>query len=429
MLAAALAAAFLLLPVAAASALPVAHIEIIGEGSGEVVGVPGPTGGSPEFIECKYNGETEEQTGVCEAEAGEDEAIGLVGINVEHRELGGSEFGGWTIVEGVELGGSCSAFSKGCGVLSFGTPIRIKAAFETGGVVKFHLLAKKIGTGHGTVTSSPAGIDCFPGCGSEGAEFLDGSVVMLHAAADADSTFDGWTGCDAEPGGDCEVTMSEAREVEAEFNEVPQATLTLVKGGHAEGGTVTSSPAGIDCGPACEAEAAEFDEGETVTLTAAAEEGYVFAGWLGCKYVSAGVCEVTANGPLTEVTAVFVKDGEGVSVTPEPPGENCPNGGIKVASASGAEYVCNGEDGEVTVTCKVKGRKIECVVRTADERGHRKHHRLRWWLMHGGHAYAHGSAAVRHGYARVRLNAGHLPKGRYVLRVRGRGRGARILLG
>ncbi len=56
------------------------------------------------------------------------------------------------------------------------------------------------------------------------------------------------------------------------------APLTLKKAGSGAG-AVTSSPAGIDCGSACAEETAEFEEGETVTLTESAESGSEFTGW------------------------------------------------------------------------------------------------------------------------------------------------------
>ena len=216
--------ALVLLPVASASALPEGHIEIEGDGSGEVVGVSDPTGGNPR-IACAWNGETQEQTGICDAEAGE--LAGLVGLAVEYRELGGSEFGGWTIEEGFEVGGSCSGFYIECGVLSTGTPIRIKAVFATGGIVTYRLTAKKVGTGDGHVASDPPGINCIPECGAEGGDFLQGQTVVVTATPDADSAFVGWSRCDAEPTpGQCEVTMNETREVEADFEELPLVPVT-----------------------------------------------------------------------------------------------------------------------------------------------------------------------------------------------------------
>jgi hypothetical protein len=54
-------------------------------------------------------------------------------------------------------------------------------------------------------------------------------------------------------------------------------TLTVTKDGSGSG-SVTSSPAGIDCGSAC---SAQFDDGTQVTLTAAADSGSTFTGWSG----------------------------------------------------------------------------------------------------------------------------------------------------
>ncbi len=69
------------------------------------------------------------------------------------------------------------------------------------------------------------------------------------------------------------------------------ATLTVVKGGSGIG-TVTSSPDGILCGPACQA---RFEQGTQVTLTATPAGGSYFSGWGGdCV---GGV--VTMSGPRT----------------------------------------------------------------------------------------------------------------------------------
>ena len=122
--------------------------------------------------------------------------------------------------------------------------------------------------------------------------------------ADAGSAFGAWEvkegtlaiGCNPLQEGFCAV-FSPPIKIKASF--VPAAPLTLIKGGYAQGGTVTSKPGGIDCDTACEEETAEFPEGEPVTLTAKAAAGYVFAGWLGCKHISAspkeGKCEVTVK--------------------------------------------------------------------------------------------------------------------------------------
>jgi hypothetical protein len=79
------------------------------------------------------------------------------------------------------------------------------------------------------------------------------------------------------------------------------ASLTVTKFGTGSG-TVTSGPAGISCGATC---TANFNAGATVTLTAAAAGGSVFAGWTGAGCSGTGTCVVTMGG-ATAVTATFV---------------------------------------------------------------------------------------------------------------------------
>jgi hypothetical protein len=80
-------------------------------------------------------------------------------------------------------------------------------------------------------------------------------------------------------------------------------------------GTVTSDPAGIDCGTTC---SAEFATGTVVTLTAAPDAGSTFAGWGGDASTcgAALTCQVTVNA-ATNVTATFatVATGEGCTRT------------------------------------------------------------------------------------------------------------------
>lgn len=102
----------------------------------------------------------------------------------------------------------------------------------------------------------------------------------------------------------------------------PTQTLTVTRDGIGSG-TVTSVPAGIDCGSTC---SAEFEEGTMVTLTAAAGSGSSFAGWSGGGCSGTGACQVTLSG-ATSVTATFNlkptegggSTGGGGSTAPPPP--------------------------------------------------------------------------------------------------------------
>lgn len=80
----------------------------------------------------------------------------------------------------------------------------------------------------------------------------------------------------------------------------PAHTLAITASGEGEG-TVTSEPAGINCGGAC---IAEFNVGEEVVLTAVASSGSAFGGWSGCDHFS-GVRCVLSVGADRSVGAEF----------------------------------------------------------------------------------------------------------------------------
>jgi YVTN family beta-propeller protein len=74
------------------------------------------------------------------------------------------------------------------------------------------------GSGSGTVTSSPSGIDCGVTCS---ASFAAGSKVTLTATAHSGSAFVGWSGGGCSGTGSCTVTMNADKFVIAVFNDVP----------------------------------------------------------------------------------------------------------------------------------------------------------------------------------------------------------------
>ncbi|HKO14043.1 MAG TPA: alkaline phosphatase family protein, partial [Acidobacteriaceae bacterium] len=148
-------------------------------------------------------------------------------------------------------------------------------------------------TGPGTVTSSPAGINCGQTCA---ASFASGTAVTLTAVPSSGSTFSGWSGgCSGT--GACTVNLTAATSVAATFTASVQLTVQTSGTGT---GTVTSSPAGINCGQTC---TASFPSGTSVALTAAAASGSTFAGWSGgCS--GTGACTVALSANAT-VTATF----------------------------------------------------------------------------------------------------------------------------
>ncbi|MEO8477905.1 MAG: hypothetical protein ABI572_12775 [Actinomycetota bacterium] len=89
--------------------------------------------------------------------------------------------------------------------------VPLSGAVSAGGAQTLTVVTR--GSGGGTVTSSPAGIDCGATCS---AGFGSGTVVDLTATTNAKSTFIGWRGgCTGN--GSCQVTMNSATTVRATF--------------------------------------------------------------------------------------------------------------------------------------------------------------------------------------------------------------------
>jgi hypothetical protein len=154
------------------------------------------------------------------------------------------------------------------------------------------------GTGSGTVTSNPTGINCGAICS---ASFNYNTSVTLSAVASTGSTFTGWSAGGCSGTGTCLVTMDTAMAVTATFM-LSQNTYELRVGTSGNGtGTITSSPAGIDCGLIC---FYSFPYNTVVTLTATPTAPSVFTGWNEGLCSGTGTCQVTMNA-LRQVIAGF----------------------------------------------------------------------------------------------------------------------------
>lgn len=147
----------------------------------------------------------------------------------------------------------------------------------------------------GSVQSNPAGVDC-PGDCSE--EYEDGTLVELTPSAEPGFTFNEFTG-DCTGSGTCQVTMDQARSVQASFADNREFLLVEVFGE----GRVTSTPSGIDCPGTC---SAPFVPGTVVSLNPQAETGFAFLAWGGDCSGDAG-CQVTMDASRL-VEAVFSND-------------------------------------------------------------------------------------------------------------------------
>jgi hypothetical protein len=181
------------------------------------------------------------------------------------------------------FGGSGCAGTGPC-VVTLDAPTKmVTATFD---VQQFVLSAGKTGGGSGTITGG--GLNCGTTCM---ATLNAGTGVALSATPDPGSTFSGWSGCDDAAGATCNVTMTSDRMVSAAFD-VATYPVSVTRAGTGTG-TVTSSPAGINCGTTCNA---SFSG--NVTLTAVATGGSYFSGW-SAPCGPAAACALDAGAALT----------------------------------------------------------------------------------------------------------------------------------
>jgi phospholipase C len=165
------------------------------------------------------------------------------------------------------------------------------------------------GTGTGSVSSNPSGINCGQTCS---ATFDPGTVVTLTATAAAGSSFVGWAGGCSGTDTACTVTLSASKQVTATFDNAQAPPVLNVRFAGTGTGTVTSNPAGISCNPTC---SASFSVGTQVTLTETPATNSSFAGWSGggCSGSSA-TCTVTLSAS-EQVTATFNTSQAALSVS------------------------------------------------------------------------------------------------------------------
>ncbi|MEK7764355.1 MAG: hypothetical protein AAB433_22505, partial [Nitrospirota bacterium] len=188
------------------------------------------------------------------------------------------------------------------------------------------------GAGGVSVTSSPIGINCGAVCS---ADYSKGTTVTLTPAG---AGFTGWSGgCTGT--GACIVMLNADTTVTATFTPAPgTAKLTVTTAGTGTG-TVTSSPAGITCGPTCSAQLVQG----TVDLVATAANGSTFVGWnnstgnASCSGV--GTCSILLTVD-SSVTATFTQDAVSVSVFANIQSANGGGGTVQCSADGGVPGPC-----------------------------------------------------------------------------------------
>ena len=166
--------------------------------------------------------------------------------------------------------------------------------------VSYPLSIEKIGTGDGDIYLDGALISCDGGCTIE---IFEDTAVTLTASPDNNSTFAGWTGA-CEGTGACEFTMNSPKAITANFADaqVPiQFTLSIDLIGSGSG-TLFLNGNVISCPASC---AIDFDDNESVTLTASPQLNSTFVGWSGAC-TGTGFCDLIMDSDK-DITVNFCR--------------------------------------------------------------------------------------------------------------------------
>jgi uncharacterized repeat protein (TIGR02543 family) len=169
---------------------------------------------------------------------------------------------------GGEGSGGATATNSGAGGSGI---VLVRYKLET--TPNYTLTVSKTGTGEGTVTSSPSGIDCGGTCSYD---YEHGTSVTLTASTSTGNVFTGWSGEGCSGTGTCTVSMTQARNVTANFD-IDYCTLTSNNLPSA-GGSISG--------------AGSYQCGTAVTLTATPNTGYNFSNW-----TNSGGTQLSTNNP------------------------------------------------------------------------------------------------------------------------------------
>lgn len=210
---------------------------------------------------------------ITRSNAGPAYAPGTV-VTLTATPSAGSTFTGWS--------GACSGTTPTCQV-TMDANKAVTATFTLAAAANFTLTTATAGTGTGAITQD-----------KPGATHAAGTIVTLTSAANAGSTFTGWSGACSGAAPTCQVTMDANKTVTATFTLAAAATFTLTTATTGTGaGSISRDKPG-----------ATHAAGTIVTLTATANTGSIFGGWSGACSGTAPTCQVTMNAN-TSVTASF----------------------------------------------------------------------------------------------------------------------------
>jgi hypothetical protein len=262
----------------------------------------------------------------CGATCAADYAYGTMVTLVAAADAG-STFAGWS-------GGGCAG--AGTCIVTLDAARQVTASF---GQSPYSLVVSTTGNGMGTVASGDGRISC-PGTCSV-ADYTYSTMVTLTATADSQSsTFAGWSGSGCSGTGTCVVTIDAARTVAATFT-LKRFTLAVTKTGPTGAGTVSATDGSLSCAPSCASASNDYDYARTVTLTAAPQPGYRFAGWSG-DCMGSGSCAVPMTGPHSVTAGFALLAHLSIVETGQAPGK------VTVCDAAGCTDYASGQDWTVS---------------------------------------------------------------------------------
>lgn len=190
------------------------------------------------------------------------------------------------------------------------TPGPLNASFAGIAADQLALTVTKTGSGTGTVTDGSGLINCGSTCSAEVTRTTANPVVTLTATPGAQSVFAGWSGGGCSGSATtCQVTLSAATTVTAQFNPtLPTLTVNFHGIGN-QTASIASSPAGIACSGNCTG-TATYNPGTKVTLTVTQASGAKIAWSNGCSgttcAVTLGSSATTVNVTSTNQNVVFI---------------------------------------------------------------------------------------------------------------------------
>jgi DNA-binding beta-propeller fold protein YncE len=295
-------------------------------------------------VECKDEGDA--SFGPCKASYGEGHVVKLRASSIQGSHF---SFSNWSEFSGSgSVTTPCAGPVVECEVRLSGA-VTGKATFVAN--PEFRLTVTKSGSGTGSISSVPGGINCGSECE---ASYESTKTVTLEATPAANSVFVEWTGACA-GSGFCHVEMKSAKSVDAVFALAQRALTVTTAGGGS--GSVTCN--GVPC-------SSRYPDGTVIALAAAPDSSSTFAGWSGAGCGGSGTCTLTIHQD-SAVTATFEKKAEKPPAPPKVPGVASVQSPATVKGAQASvKLTCSSVgscEGKITLKYKAKqGKKTKTVV-------------------------------------------------------------------